>query len=597
MHVRFWGTRGSLPKPGPDTLRFGGNTSCVEVRTASGTLVIIDCGSGLHGLGQALMTAGKPIDNGHILISHTHWDHIQGIPFFAPFFASGNKWQIYAPKGLGPSVQETLAGQMQYTYFPISIDQMGADIRYHELVEGTFAIDDLRISTRYMNHTALTLGFRLEADGAVLVYASDHEPFDPRLASGTREISGRDRGHCEFLRGADLVIHDGQFTAEEYADRIGWGHSTVEYAVAVARAAGAKRLALTHHDPLRTDESLEKLVRTTPKSLLGITPLTDIFAAAEGCKIELNGHAAPSKIRGETSASGDSALLNPFLVLAVDDPQASAVIREAAHADGITVIEAGSPAQALATAHTLMPAVVVTENWPLVSSFNPGSEPRDATPAFDVPVVVVADAPRKSDLAGGKEATGVEFLIKPFSAAYARTFIRASLLRTACRWQRAMTTLDEEKRLDLIQSLGILDTPPEERFDRITRLAASVFDVPMALISLIDHDRQWFKSAHGLEVRETSRETSFCAHAVSSRDVLVVPDTFRDLRFANNPLVSGAPRIRFYAGYPLFVDECCVGTICLLDHRPHEISRENIGLLRDLAALTETELVSKRDTN
>jgi phosphoribosyl 1,2-cyclic phosphodiesterase len=110
MHVRFWGTRGSLPKPGPDTLRFGGNTSCVEVRTTSGTLVIIDCGSGLHGLGQALMATGKPIVNAHILISHTHWDHIQGIPFFAPFFVSGNKWQIYAPKGLGQSVQETLAG-------------------------------------------------------------------------------------------------------------------------------------------------------------------------------------------------------------------------------------------------------------------------------------------------------------------------------------------------------------------------------------------------------------------------------------------------------------------------------------------------------
>src|SRR3972149_201494 len=117
MHVRFWGTRGSLPKPGPNTLHFGGNTSCVEVRTAADTLVIIDCGSGLHGLGQALVGADKPVPRGHILVSHTHWDHIQGIPFFVPFFVPGNEWDIYAPRGLGQSVQDTLAGQMQYAYF------------------------------------------------------------------------------------------------------------------------------------------------------------------------------------------------------------------------------------------------------------------------------------------------------------------------------------------------------------------------------------------------------------------------------------------------------------------------------------------------
>ena len=218
--LRFWGTRGSLPIPGPDTLRFGGNTSCVEVRTDSGTHVIIDCGSGLHGLGQALVGARKSALKGHILISHTHWDHIQGIPFFAPFFIPENEWDIYAPKGLGQSVQDTLAGQMQYAYFPVRLDQMGAKIRYHELIEGDFQIGDVSIRTRYLNHTALTLGFRLEADGAALVYASDHEPFQRHLASGNVEILGQDRKHCEFLAGADLVIHDAQFTLHEYADKV-----------------------------------------------------------------------------------------------------------------------------------------------------------------------------------------------------------------------------------------------------------------------------------------------------------------------------------------------------------------------------------------
>ena len=203
----------------------------------------------------------------------------------------------------------------------------------HELVEGTFEIEDLLITTRYMNYTALTLGFRLEADGAVLVYATDHEPFNPQLASGAGEISGRDREHSQFLRGADLVIHDAQFTAQEYTNRIGWGHSTVEYAVAVGKAAGAKHLALTHHDPLRTDDALEKLVRTTREFQLATTPFIDIFAAAEGQAMELGNGAVKERSNGksEWSLPNASALLKPTLVLAVEDPVAAKIIRDAAH--------------------------------------------------------------------------------------------------------------------------------------------------------------------------------------------------------------------------------------------------------------------------
>ena len=294
MYVRFWGTRGSLPKPGPDTLGYGGNTSCIEVQTAAGTLVIIDCGSGLHGLGQALMTAGGSVLKGHILVSHTHWDHIQGIPFFTPFFVPENEWDIYAPRGIGQSIQETLAGQMQYAYFPVRLDEMGASIHYHELIEGEFQIDDITVRTRYLNHTALTLGFRLEADGAALVYASDHEPFSRHLASGKGDIGRQDRQHCEFLAGADLVIHDAQFTLDEYSSKIGWGHSTAEYAVAMCKAAGAARLALTHHDPLRTDNAIDQIVRDDRDDQSRIATALDVFAAAEGQDLELkgNGHGA-----------------------------------------------------------------------------------------------------------------------------------------------------------------------------------------------------------------------------------------------------------------------------------------------------------------
>ena len=597
MHVRFWGTRGSLPKPGRDTLRFGGNTSCIEVRTSSNTLLILDCGSGLHALGQALKATGRPVENGHILISHTHWDHIQGIPFFAPFFEPGGKWQVYAPRGLGQSVEDTLAGQMQYSYFPVRLDQMAADIHFHELLEGSFRIDDVEIKTHYMNHTSLTLGFRIEVDGAVLVYATDHEPFDPQLASGQGEIAGRDRQHCEFLRGADLVIHDAQFTAEEYPDKVGWGHSTIEYATTMARAAGAARLALTHHDPLRSDDALDKLVRDARESERTEMHYIDIFAAAEGGEIELKGRAVAARAasRVPDSQKHVSALVNPSLVLAVDDTLASQTIREAATSDGITVIEANDADQALEIARASMPAVaiieIVNDGFDRLRSAQPAHNDHNA--AVAVPIVVVTDEAHLSVSAETREAPGIDVLSKPFSAAYARTFIRASLLRTACRWQRALSAFDEERRIELLHQLKILDTPPEERFDRLTRLAASIFDVPMALISLVDRERQWFKSNYGLKVRETSRETSFCAHAVSARSMLIVPDTFQDPRFSDNPLVSGSHRVRFYAGYPLFVDDCCVGTLCILDYRPRQLDRPAVGLLRDLAALAEGELVSK----
>ena len=142
MRVRFWGTRGSLAKPGPATVRYGGNTSCVEVRTADGTLIILDCGTGAHGLGQAIMTEEPQPVRGHLLITHTHWDHIQGLPFFAPLFVLGNIWDIYAPGGLGKRLEETLAGQMEYAYFPVTLEQLGATAVKHLIA----AIDGHRLT-------------------------------------------------------------------------------------------------------------------------------------------------------------------------------------------------------------------------------------------------------------------------------------------------------------------------------------------------------------------------------------------------------------------------------------------------------------------
>ena len=289
MRVRFWGARGSLATPGAGTVRYGGNTACVEVRTPGGCLIIIDCGTGMHRLGQHLLATERAPLRGHLLISHTHWDHIQGLPFFAPFFASGSTWNVYAPKGMTQSLHDALAGQMQYTYFPVQLDQLEAKIAYHELVEGTFRIDDVTIRTRYLNHPALTFAYRLEHAGATLVYASDHEPHARHLAGGEGAIEGEDLRHCEFLAGADLVIHDAQYLAQEFPDKVGWGHSTVEYAVAVCRAASAKRVALTHHDPGRDDDAIDRIVERTRRELERGSVAMEVFAAAEGSTLCVTG--------------------------------------------------------------------------------------------------------------------------------------------------------------------------------------------------------------------------------------------------------------------------------------------------------------------
>ena len=596
MRVQFWGTRGSIAKPGPSTARYGGNTSCIEIRSARETLVIVDCGTGGHSLGQKLMSAAVKGLRGHILISHTHWDHIQGIPFFEPLFAPGNEWDIYGPKGLGQSLREALAGQMQYAYFPVTLDQCGAKIRYHDLVEGTFDIDDIKVSTRYLNHPALTLGYRFEADGVTVVYACDHEPHSRMLATGQGEIGGQDLRHAEFVSGADLLIHDAQYTAEEYPDKIGWGHSPVEYVVNLGRHARVKRVALTHHDPLRDDDAIDRLVANVRTKLQrGASPL-DVFAAVEGQIVEV----APSRQQDSARQAGDfqaetpieSALVESSVLLGVADTKLAAALSEAIRAEGIHATLFSDFDEVKELIAKDRPSLAILEHDP------PRIDGMDTCRAIRrqenngehrLPVVMIAGL---EDSDSGVAAGVTDWLIKPFTSAYARTKIRAWVLRTACRWIRGTVPADEERRLASLRALRILDTDPDERFDRITRLASALFNAPIALVSLVDENRQWFKSCYGLNVKETSRDAAFCAHVVHDREPMVVPDTFLDARFAENPLVIGEPRIRFYAGYPLILnDGACIGTLCVFDTRPRPLEGADLARLRDLADLAMQEIL------
>lgn len=595
MLVRFWGTRGSLAKPGPETLRYGGNTSCVEVRSDAGTLVVIDCGTGAHNLGRELVADSKQPVCGHLLISHTHWDHIQGIPFFEPFFDSENEWDIYAPRSLSQSIRDTLAGQMQYTYFPITIEDLGAKISYHDLVEGTLEVGDITVRSRYLNHPALTLGYRLEVDGCSVVYACDHEPpSQAALEESTASGTSNDR-HADFLRGADLVIHDAQYTAAEYPEKIGWGHSTAEYAVDVCSASGVKKLALTHHDPLRNDDAVDEIVSTMREKAAALGGSLEVFAAAEGQTIELSSQVQSSatKAVNRFSATAQVAPAISDYSIFVDDTDAETarLIAAAAAAENVRHISATNTEEALSLLEQERPSLVIVDgNSPgsralaickKVKELATEEEPQS-------PIVIIAD----DDIAHtALDEFATDRIRRPFTPEFIRTRIRAWVLRTACRWQRARRPDNEDARLAALDELGVLDTAPEERFDRIARAAAEALDVPIALVSLIDRNRQWFKSCIGLAARETPRDMAFCAHAILNEDPLIVPDTLLDSRFAENPLVLGELRIRFYAGYPLRLPSGhAMGTLCMIDTRPRQLDDNQMEILRSFAAEVEEEL-------
>ena len=294
MLARFWGTRGSIAAPGPGTNHFGGNTSCVELTTPTGGVVVLDCGTGARPLGNRLVDRASGPLSATILLTHTHWDHIQGFPFFAPLFQPDNHFKVYGPEGAHLSLRDVLAGQMEHQYFPVELDQLAARISYEDLGEGTHEIDGLRVHAQQMNHPSPTLGYRIEAEGRSICYLSDHEPYfegiwregAPRRKTESILEEG-DRRHASYMQGADVVIHEAQYTPQEYPSKRHWGHSTYVYVVELAALAGVRRLFLTHHDPSHDDDFIARVEREAQALARSLDSKLEVCCAYEGCEITL----------------------------------------------------------------------------------------------------------------------------------------------------------------------------------------------------------------------------------------------------------------------------------------------------------------------
>lgn len=265
MKIRFWGVRGSIPTPGPDTVRYGGNTTCIEVRTESGALIILDAGTGIHPLARQLLDE-MPL-TASIFISHTHWDHIQGLPFFLPLFVPGNQIAIHGPFDpiTGQGIDQIMNVQMQYSFFPVREAELCAHIDYCPLSPGeTIYVADARVTPVLLNHPVINYGYRIDCEGKSLFFTGDHEPHtniyqrgETAYADFQALIDEKEAGIEAVLKGVDVLIADCAYTDAEYAAKAGWGHGSFVSSFKLAERIGARTMFCTHHEPSRSDDALE----------------------------------------------------------------------------------------------------------------------------------------------------------------------------------------------------------------------------------------------------------------------------------------------------------------------------------------------------
>lgn len=293
MKLRFWGVRGSIPAPGPKTSYFGGNTSCLQIISDDEPVVILDAGTGIRLLGNHLLANCPEQKNIHLVFSHTHWDHIQGLPFFAPLYIPGYEINIYGPVHYEKSLEEILDRQMEYTYFPVRVAELQAKITYHELKEEELYIAGYKVRSKYLNHPVLCLGYRFEKDGRSMVYCTDHEPYYNFLDDDEAEeemnqiVEEQNSKLLDFVNEANLLVVDSQYTKEEYASHKGWGHSSTTHSMELALNGKVKRFVLFHHDPDRSDDDEKKIVESLQHHIKESSSLTEVFGAKEGMIVDI----------------------------------------------------------------------------------------------------------------------------------------------------------------------------------------------------------------------------------------------------------------------------------------------------------------------
>jgi phosphoribosyl 1,2-cyclic phosphodiesterase/CheY-like chemotaxis protein len=297
--LKFWGVRGSIPSPGPSTVRYGGNTTCVEVR-ANDQIIILDGGTGLRPLGRELLAEFK--DQAleiTLLLSHTHWDHIQGLPFFTPIYQPRCRLRILGFEGARRGLVNVLTGQMESPYFPVPFGELPGNIEVDELKDLEFPVGPLRVQAWFANHPGICVGYRINTDDGVIVFFPDNEPHCRYDENGTAQPTRNDASleyarsqedkMVEFIRGADVVIIDAQYDRSEYERRVGWGHGCVDDVVILAIKAEVKQLFLFHHDPDHDDAKLDQMVAHARAIVAREKSPLQVEAAVEGRVVELAG--------------------------------------------------------------------------------------------------------------------------------------------------------------------------------------------------------------------------------------------------------------------------------------------------------------------
>ncbi len=404
-----------------------------------GTLLIFDCGTGARKLGLSLATKGAI--RAHLLLSHTHGDHIQGLPFFLPAFTPGSQLTIYGPAGVDRSLSQAVGGSMDYAYFPVPLSSLPARFDFKELDETEFTIGSVRIRTQFLNHTAPTIGYRINAGAATFVYATDHEAhatppwranrpialFDPKYLA-----HAGDQRHVALLAHADILVHDTQYAARDLPAKTDWGHSTVEYAVDLALAGRVKTLVLFHHDPNRDDAGIDELIAAAEARVAAAGLPLRVIAAAEGEELVLDEGAASPVIEIEPAAPH---LPERARILVADDDITLVRILETVLAgDGYDVDPAYDGQDAVAKAAAKEYDLVLMDiQMPLLDGLAACRQLRATERYRSTPFIVLTARTRQDDMAEAFTAGFTDYIRKPFALPQVRARVRSWLARTAAR--------------------------------------------------------------------------------------------------------------------------------------------------------------------